>query len=330
MQRKKWRMWGCLALTIGLLFGGHPSATARDEGEARSDGAQRLEIGAHGSLQNPAWSPDGSALLLTRFVGGYNTEPADLLIFERGSGRVRVLLADGNANVNLPGAAWNATTGEIVFSAAREPHDEIYVIDAEGSPARPITHRAERMAYEPSWSPDGAWIVFEAHPLDEEAHGVITLAPRDGNGPYRTLTDERDDCRQPNWSPSGEWIVFQCFAAGHWDLWITHPDGSGRHPITTGPGDKTDASFSPDGRWVVYSGDADELEYANLFIVPLSGGRAERLTFYSGYDGAPAWSPDGAWVAFESAPKAPEDTEGTQLWVIAVPARFAPEPPESR
>ena len=320
-----WR-YGALLVAVGLWAGAHmgEAATAHRQA-ARADGALLVEIPADGSLQNPAWSPTGSALLLTRFENGYNAEPADLIIFERESGAVRVLLSDGSSNVNLPGAAWNAETGEIVFSSTRGAHDEIYAIPAAGSSTqRQITRRADRMAYEPSWSPDGQWIVFEAHPLETEGHGVITVTQREGGGRYRTLTPTDADCRQPNWSPAGDWIVFQCLEAGRWDLWIVRPDGTERQRLTDGPGDKTDASFSPDGRWIVYSGDAGELEYANLFIVPLTGGEPARLTHYDGYDGAPAWSPDGRWVAFESAPADPEVAGGTRLWLIPVPAPFTP------
>ena len=318
--------WCYVALWVAIAFWasvhGSYTTTARQQ-TPRADGARLLEVPASGSLQNPAWSPDGAALLLTRFVAGYNAEPADLLVFQRESGTVRILFSDDNSNVNLPGPAWNAVTDEIVFSSTRGEHDEIYVIPADGNGTQQqITRRADRMAYEPTWSPDGQRIVFEAHPLETEGHGVITVTQRDGDGRYLALTPEDADCRQPNWSPAGDWIVFQCLEAGRWDLWIVHPDGTERQRLTDGHGDKTDASFSPDGRWIVYSGDAGTLEYANLFIVPTAGGKPVRLTHFNGYDGAPAWSPDGRWVAFEAAPADPDDANGTQLWMISVPRRF--------
>ena len=83
-------------------------------------------------------------------------------------------------------------------------------------------------------------------------------------------------------------------------------------------GDKTDASFSPDGQWIVYSSDAT-LTYANLYILPITGGSPTRVTYYSGYDGAPSWSPDGSSISFESYPGDPDGSAGTTLWVIAAP-----------
>jgi TolB protein len=165
--------------------------------------------------------------------------------------------------------------------------------------------------------PYGAWVVFESHPLDVENNGVITRYKVDGSGEYEALTAASDDARQPNWSPAGDLILYQQFANGQWDIWVMAPDGADKRQVTNGPGDKTDAAFSPDGRFIVYSSDAGRLAFANLFTLPVSGGAPTQLTHYDGYDGAPSWSPDGSWIAFESSPGDP-DEGGTTLWLTAV------------
>jgi TolB protein len=290
----------------------------------RSDGAERLNISVNGSLQNPAWSPSGTELLFTSFHEGYNSEPADLIVFNTASGEGRILVSDKNGNINLPGSAWNRISDHIVYSSTRDPHDEIYTIYAYGrrNNGWNITDRENLAAYEPSLSPDGEWIVFESHPLEVEGDGVITKYKIDGDQPYQTLTPEGEDCRQPNWSPAGNLILYQKFSDGKWDIWTMTPDGRNHRRISSGPGDKTDASFSPDGKWIIYSSDEGELRYANLFIIGADGGSSTRLTQYEGYDGAPSWSPDGRWIVFESSPGKPSDSEGTSLWRIPVPPRF--------
>ena len=69
---------------------------------------------------------------------------------------------------------------------------------------------------------------------------------------------------------------------------------------------------------IVFSSDEGRLEFANLFIIPVSGGNSTRITFYNGYDGAPSWSPDGTKVAFESYQGDPDDSAGTTLWIIEI------------
>ncbi len=214
---------------------------------ARNDGAEILSIPVSGSLQNPAWSPSSGELLFTSFHNGYNREPADLNVFNTGSGDNRILVSDKSGNINLPGSAWNRLTDHIVYSSTRKPHDEIYTIYAFGrrNDGWRITYRNNLAAYEPSLSPDGEWIIFESHPLDVEGEGIITRYKIDGSQPCQALTPEGDDCRQPNWSPAGNLILYQKFTDGNWDIWTITPDGRNPRRITSGFGDKTDASFSP-------------------------------------------------------------------------------------
>ncbi|MBN1185240.1 MAG: PD40 domain-containing protein [Bacteroidales bacterium] len=285
----------------------------------RNDSAYQLEISLDGSLQNPAFSPDGESIVFTRFRNGYNEEPADIYIFNLETHNLKQLVSDGSGNVNLPGSCWNETNESIVFSSSREPHDEIYLIDDNGNPGDEIqiTDRAEYMAYEPTFSPNGQWVVFESHPLDVEGQGVITKYQTNGSGNYIALTEASDDCRQPNWSPAGNLILYQQYKDNQWDIWVMSFDGSNKRIVTPGPGDKTDASFTSDGNSIVYSTDYD-LELANIYKIDISGGEAERLTYCTGYDGAPSISSDGKKLVFESCQGDPDESGGTKIWVLEI------------
>jgi len=320
------RKWWLLSFGLtALLVTGCGNNDADDNvkiDKTRHDAAWILKIALSGSLQNAAFSPSSDEIVFTRFVSGYNEDPADIYVL-RGldEGTVKQLVSDGSTNVNLPGSAWNKNEEAIVFSSSRDPHDEIYMIDdgAEPGDEKIITSRSNFMAYEPTFSPNGNWVVFESHPLDIENEGVITKYEIDGSDEYVALTDPSDDCRQPNWSPAGDKILYQRFDGSQWDLWVMNTDGTGQQQITSGPGDKTDASFSPDGDWIVYSSDEGELDLANIFIIPTVGGNSTRVTNWAGYDGAPSWSPDGKLIAFESYPGDPDNSPGTKLWIINAP-----------
>lgn len=314
----------CLFVVAGC--GGEEGEDDDREGlsQERRDDATRIPISLSGSLQNAAFSPDGETIVMTRFREGYNEEPAELYLVEVGDGSARELVSDGSGNVNLPGSSWNEETEQIVFSSSREPHDEIYVIDDNGNPGDEelLTSRDDMVAYEPSFSPDGNWIVFESHELDKDDNGIITKFRVDGSGDYEALTADTNDCRQPNWAPAGDRILCQCNSGGQWDLWLMNDDGSGLKKLTSGDGDKTDASFSPNGEWIVYSSDVGTLESANLFVISVDGGDPIRLTNWDGYDGAPSWSINNQ-VAFESYFGDPDDSPGTSLWIIDVPAAIS-------
>lgn len=294
-----------------LIVAIHGACGASRSIQGRMDGARPIDIPLDGSLQNPAWSPNGELLLFTRFRDGYNLGPADLFIYDFETETVRPLVMEGHANVNLPGSAWSAVADFITFSSDRGQHDEIYLMQPDSVQGNEIqlTRRIDQMAYEPSFSPDGLQVVFESHPLEVEGQGVITIFALDGSGGYRPITPSSADCRQPNWAATGD-MVYQCLDQGRWDLWVNGQQ------VTFGTGDKTDASFSSDGQWIVYSSDQNEMEHANLFALSIDGGQARRLTYHDGYDGAPSWSPTGNQIAFEACSGDPDESGATTLWII--------------
>ena len=303
-----------LVLVLSNLYY-YTQSTVVSAQTTREDLAYQLDINLEGSLQNPAISADGKMLLFTRFNKGYNRGPADLYVYNLETKDLKELVTDGTDNINLPGNSWNVDS-TIVFSSSREPHDEIYTIDTDGNQKR-ITQRDDLVAYEPSWSSDGEWVVFESHPLDVEDEGVITKYRVDGTSEYIELSEATADSRQPNWSPVSDLIIYQKLMDGQWDIWIMNSDGTDNKRLTSGEGDKTDASFSSDGDWVIYSTDAYGYELANIFKIPLTGGDPIRLTSYSGYDGAPSGfiSDNITYVAFESSDNDPDRSDGTTLWI---------------
>jgi TolB protein len=319
------RMIQIAVLAFLLVAAGKPSSAAL--AQQRTDGAVRLiEAPSGASDQNPAFSPDGDRIIFTRFEEGYNDGPAGIFLLDLTSGdEDRLTRRADRDDVNLPGSSWNAASGRIAFASDREETDEVWTMDAEGDdPTRVTAGTMDGPSIEPSFSPDGEWVVFEAHSFANEEQGSIWKARSDGSD-LTQLTDgpeEGTDDRQPNWSPQGDRIVFQRRLADedNWDLYVMDPDGRDVEAVTSGPAGDTDASWSPDGQAIVYSSDAGELDEPSLFLVAVDGGEPVRLTCASGqYDGAPSWSPDGSTVAFESAPGV--DDVPTSLWLIAAPAR---------
>ncbi len=283
--------------------------------EKRKDNGVTLNIPLTGSLQNAAFSPDGQSIVFTRFINGYNKAPAELYKFNLGTEKLTLLVSEGSGNVNLPGAAWN--NGKIVFSSSRDPHDEVYLITEGGSSGDEvqITGRPNHVAYEPTLSPNGEWTVFESHVLDVETDGIIMKYKIDGSSEYIALTAQGDDCRQPNWSPSDNKILYQRAVGEVWNIWIMNVDGTNRQQVTANLGSCTDASFSNDGQFIVFSTDF-EVEIANIYRIDIAGSNPKRLTNYNGYDGAPSISPDGKKLIFESTDGDPDVSSGTKLVLL--------------
>ena len=66
----------------------------------------------------------------------------------------------------------------------------------------------------------------------------------------------------------------------------------------------SDPQVSPDGRTVAYTASQPNLAANNsnsdLWVVPLAGGEARRLTNHPTADSRPRWSPDGKVIGFLS------------------------------
>jgi S1-C subfamily serine protease len=93
-------------------------------------------------------------------------------------------------------------------------------------------------------------------------------------------------------------ILFTSDQAGSEDLYSILPDGSDMVQLTYIGGGERDASWSPDGDYVVFvytsRGDGD------LYVMDSGGGRPLRLTDHEADDAHPVWSPDGRSIAFVS------------------------------
>jgi TolB protein len=296
--------------------------------QARPDGATRLTTPPTGaSDQNPAFSPDGSRVVFTRFANGYNIGPAGLFLLDLSGATVaRLTPYEDQDNVNLPGAAWNAYADRIVFASDRMEADDLWRIAPDGSDfSRITTHDGPPWYIEPSWSPDGQWVVFESDNdvPDDQQQGSIWKVGADGSV-LVALTDGPGggtDDRQPNGSPVGDRILFQRHQPGSddWNLYSIAPDGGSLRQVTSDPASDTDASWSPDGRCIVYSTDHGGLPVPSIFAIPAGGGESVRVTFSDTCeDGAPSWSADGKWIVFESHAAQDEDSPSA-VWRIAAP-----------
>ena len=63
---------------------------------------------------------------------------------------------------------------------------------------------------------------------------------------------------------------------------------------------RTRPDVSIDGKRFIYSSNAAPRQYDNLYVLPVAGGEAYKMTSSSYDDFHPRWSPDGEWIAYIS------------------------------
>ncbi|HYK90829.1 MAG TPA: S41 family peptidase [Acidobacteriota bacterium] len=93
---------------------------------------------------------------------------------------------------------------------------------------------------------------------------------------------------------SGDKIVFTYDD----DLWLATVQGGIPSRITTHPGREYAAKFSPDGKWIAYTGSYDGPP--DIYLIPSEGGIPKRLTYMPGGAVSVAWTPDSRYVVFRA------------------------------
>jgi tricorn protease len=82
------------------------------------------------------------------------------------------------------------------------------------------------------------------------------------------------------------------------DLWTVPVKGGTAKHLTMHPGSESQPKFSPDGRFIAFTGQYDG--NSDVYIIPAKGGEPRRLTFHPANDQVQDWSPDGTQVMFSS------------------------------
>jgi tricorn protease len=93
---------------------------------------------------------------------------------------------------------------------------------------------------------------------------------------------------------SGDRIVF--VYAG--DIWTAPKDGGLARHLSSPEGHEQFPKFSPDGRWIAFSGNYDG--NVDVYLMPAEGGTPKRLTHHPDAEVVVDWYPDGEHILYRS------------------------------
>ncbi len=146
---------------------------------------------------DPTWSPDGDWIVFTYLAKDKNTQEVGVI---RPDGTGKNILVECETFCTVP--SWSPDSQYIAFSK----QDQIYVMRADGSDLKALTHNAVNQA--PAWSPDGKTIAF-IRSLSYYDSRYLYLMNSDGTW-LRALTGEGSDVSNyVSWSPDSKYIAMR-------------------------------------------------------------------------------------------------------------------------
>jgi Tol biopolymer transport system component len=168
-----------------------------------------------------SWSPNGTKILFQSL--GANGSPEIGVVNVDGSGATNLT---NNVGADVK-ADWSPD-GPIAFENIYG-HDDIYVMNADGSNQVRLTDQEPYYSGFPKWSPSGKKIAFESN-RPPAGRGFYVMNA-DGSDQKALMTND-PTALLLDWSPNGAKIVFQSSRDGNAEIYSMNADGSGQTRLT--------------------------------------------------------------------------------------------------
>ena len=254
-------------------------------------------------VAEPQISPDGKWVAYTVATPDMDAN--------RNAGNIWIVPAAGGNSLQLTQSGhdsspvWSPDGKTLAFLSSREGTSQVFLLSMDGGEAHALMHLSTG-ADIVKWSPDGKTIAFTS--------SVYPDCKDDACNSARDAEKEKNKVK----AHVAEQLLYRHWT--HWNegkrshLFVVPVDaGSAPRDLTPGAnydvppderGGPEDINFSPDGKEICFTAVTDKVEAistnGDLFIVPVSGGEAKRITTQPGFDGNPVYSPDGKYIAYHA------------------------------
>jgi len=213
--------------------------------------------------------------------------------------------------------AWVAYTVETASVKDDKSHTRVWIMPTESGNAVAMTVEDETSTH-PRWSPDGKWLAFLSGRNDGKTQ--VYLLNRQG-GEAEKITDTVQDVEDVEWAPDSKRLA----------VVLRDPKSEEIEEAKEkekDDGDKAEPKKSKTPRPIVvdrYEFKTDEVGYldrrrTHLYVFEIGTKKMTQVTSGDFDDEAPAWSPDGKWLAFSSKRTMPDPDRNYDRNIFVVAA----------
>lgn len=220
----------------------------------------------------------------------------DLRTTSTGGGEPRIVYRNEEAGFVQP-CAWTPDGKQILTLLFRKDNiSQIALVPAAGG--APTVLRSLNWVYPKRMdlSPDGRHIVYDSFATEDNGDRTIYLLTVDGSSEKKLVTDPGNHLF-PLWTPDGKRILFASDRGDGMGLWQVDPAGGKSRLVAPNLGRFVPLGITSQGDYYygLRSGGTD-------VYVSDPGGTQRRLATmkFPDRNRAPAWSPDGEWLAYLS------------------------------
>ena len=223
----------------------------------------------------------------------------------------RLVLDDQMAGMRVGRRDFSPSGDRVVFGS----QDKLYITGLTGTVTRPILDDMGPWKGPSSlrWSPDGRLIAYKAWKKSDTSKSPVfafLVINPDGGAP-RQIGPERPAAERKiwvNWTPDGKHLFYlnndglqMLSLDGSEARFIPKRDFSGKYPSKDSRFSTT-CEYSPNGHWLMYLtiSKATEPRKWDVWILPATGGQAQRLTSVSAKYAHAKWAPDNRTVYFDN------------------------------
>jgi Omp85 superfamily domain/WD40-like Beta Propeller Repeat len=194
----------------------------------RTDGDSPRRLTRAARAADPDLSPDGKRIVCT--LQAIGRRALALLDFPASGLATPHLLID-DPDADFTGPRWSPDGRQIVAARRRAGAYELVLIDPATRAVRPLAARSDARLVTPSWTPDGATVLFAADPGDQPFN---VFAVDVASGEVRKITDTAGGAQFPELSRSGT-LTYVGYTPDGYDLFSV--------PVEASPSKAVDRSF---------------------------------------------------------------------------------------